>query len=176
MLFYREISVRDIGGILLKSAETSGIVLLLIAFSSAMAWVLAFANIPQSAAVMLLGLSDNPIVLLLLINLMLLIVGAFFDITPGILIFTPILMPIAAQLGIDPVHLGIILVLNFSIGLCTPPVGSILFVGSSIFDVPIESLLRPLLPYFGAMLAVLLLVTFVPDLSLALPRMLGLSD
>ncbi len=174
LLVYREISVKDIGGILVKSAETSGIVLLLIALSSAMAWILAFADIPQSAAELLLGLSSNPIVLLLLINLLLLIVGAFFDITPGILIFTPILMPIATQLGIDPVHLGIILVLNFSIGLCTPPVGSILFVGSSIFKVPIEQLLRPLLPYFAAMLVVLLLVTFVPELSLTLPQMLGL--
>lgn len=176
LFWYREIGWRELYPILRRSAETAGIVLLLIAFSSAMAWVMAFANIPQAAAAFLLTLSDNPLILLLVINLLLLAAGAFLDITPAILIFTPILMPVAASMGIDPVHLGIILTLNFSIGLCTPPVGSVLFVGSSIFNVPVERMIKPLLPYFAAMLVVLAIVTLVPETSMLLPRLLGLAD
>lgn len=171
---YRQLTLSEFVGILIKSVETTGIVLLLIGFSTALAWVMAYANLPQMATDALLGISDNPIILLIVINLLLLLVGAFLDITPGILIFTPILLPIGIELGISPVQFGIIMVLNFSIGLCTPPVGSVLFVGSAIFQTPVEKMIKPLLPLFAAMIIVLFLVTFVPAISLWIPELLGL--
>lgn len=174
-LFYKEVSLQDFKAILFKSVETTGIVLFLVGFSISMAWVMAYANLPQMMTAALLSVSDNPIILLLLINILLLGVGAFLDITPAILIFTPILLPIGAELGMDPIHLGIMLVLNFSIGLCTPPVGSVLFVGSAIFDVSVERMMKPLLILFSVMIATLLLVTFIPSLSLFLPDILGLN-
>lgn len=176
MGLYREVGWRDLPAIFVKTAETTGIVMLLIGVSSALAWQLAYADIPAALTAALLGISSNPILLLLAINLLLLIIGAFLDITPAILIFTPILMPVALELGISPVQLGIMIVLNFSIGLCTPPVGSVLFVGSAVIGERIERLIVPLLPFYAAMIATLMLVTFIPDISEMLPRALGLID
>jgi tripartite ATP-independent transporter DctM subunit len=173
-LIYKEIRMQDMPEILLKSIETTAMVLLLIGVSTGMAWVLAYENIPQAISDGLLSISDNPIIILLLINIILLIVGAFLDITPAILIFTPIFLPVAIELGMTPLHFGIMLVLNLSIGLCTPPVGSVLFVGCAVGNTTIQGLIRPLLMLYLALIAALLLVTYVPFFSEALPRLTGL--
>lgn len=170
---YREVGVADLPKILLDSAVTTAVVMLLIATSLGMSWIMAYANIPQNVTAALLGLTDNPVAILLLINLVLLVVGTFMDMTPAILIFTPLFLPIAVGLGIDPVHFGIIMVLNLCIGLCTPPVGAVLFVGVGVAGTTIEKVVKPLLPLFIAMVIALLVVTFVPELSLWLPRLFG---
>jgi len=170
---YREVGVGDLPKILLDSAVTTAVVMLLIATSLGMSWIMAYANIPQNVTAALLGLTGNPIVILLLINLILLVVGTFMDMTPAILIFTPLFLPIAVDLGIDPVHFGIIMVLNLCIGLCTPPVGSVLFVGVGVANTTIEKVVKPLLPMFIAMVIALIVVTFVPALSLWLPSLFG---
>ena len=173
-LIYKEINLKDLPEILLKSIETTAMVLLLIGVSTGMAWVLAYENIPQAISDGLLMISDNPIIILLLINVILLIVGAFLDITPAILIFTPIFLPVVMELGMTPVHFGIMLVLNLSIGLCTPPVGSVLFVGCAVAGTTIQKLIKPMLMLYTALIAALLLVTYVPFLSEGLPRAVGL--
>ncbi len=170
---YKEITVRDIRPILLETIKTSSIVLLLVATSIAMSWVLSYEQIPQGITFVLLGISDNPILVLILINLILLIVGIFMDITPAVLIFTPIFLPIVTDLGYDPVHFGIIMIMNLCIGICTPPVGSVLFVGCSVAGLSIQKVVRPLLPLFFVMLLVLILVTYIPELSLWFPGLFG---
>ncbi len=172
-LIYREITVKNLPDILLETASTTAIVMLLIGTSMGLSWVMSYENIPQNVASGLVALSDSPIVILLIINLILLVVGTFMDMTPAVLIFTPIFLPIVMELGMDPVHFGIVMVLNLCVGLCTPPVGSVLFVGCGIADVPITKVVRPLLPLFIAMIIALLIVTFVPELSLWLPRVFG---
>lgn len=171
---YREVKVSELGNILLKSTETTAIVLALIATSAAMSWILSYENIPQTISQGLLTLSDNPILILLLINVILLIVGAFMDMTPAVLIFTPIFLPVAVELGMSPLHFGIMLILNLSIGLVSPPVGSVLFVACAIAKVRLEQLMKPLLPMYGAMIVVLLLVTYIPAISEWLPSVFGL--
>jgi tripartite ATP-independent transporter DctM subunit len=173
---YREISLAEMKSILLKSAETTAIVMFLIGTSMAMSWILAYENIPTTVANALVELSDNPIVILLLINLVLLSVGIFMDMTPAVLIFTPIFLPVAVELGMSPLHFGIMMVLNLCIGLCTPPVGSILFVGCAIAKTSISKIVRPMIPMYAAMFVALMLVTFVPELSESLPRFFGLID
>ncbi len=175
-LVYREIPLSGLKDIALKSAETTAIVMFLIGTSMAMSWILAYENIPTMVASALLELSQNPIIILLLINLVLLLVGVFMDMTPAVLIFTPIFLPIATELGMSPLHFGIMMVLNLCIGLCTPPVGSILFVGCAIAKTSIGKIVRPMLPMYLAMFVVLMLVTYVPALSEALPRYFGLVD
>jgi tripartite ATP-independent transporter DctM subunit len=171
---YKEISIKDLPGILLESVNTTAIVMLLVATSVGMSWVLSYENIPQDITSFMMGMSDNPVVILLIINLILLGIGIFMDITPAVLIFTPIFLPVVTELGMDPVHFGIIMVMNLCIGLCTPPVGSVLFVGCSVANVKIQQVLRPLIPMFLAMLVVLLLTTFIPALSTWLPNVFGL--
>jgi tripartite ATP-independent transporter DctM subunit len=175
-LVYREIRLSDLRQIVLKAAETTAIVMFLIATSMAMSWILAYENIPAIVAETLVTLSDNPILILLLINLVLLLVGIFMDMTPAVLIFTPIFLPVAMELGISPLHFGIIMVLNLCIGLCTPPVGSILFVGCVIAKTSIGKIIRPMLPMYAAMFVVLMFVTYFPALSEFLPRYFGLID
>lgn len=170
---YREVGVLDLPGILKEAAATTAIVMLLIAASIAMSWMMAYINLPQTVTAALIDLSTNPIVLLLIINFVLLAVGTFMDMTPAVLIFTPIFLPVAVSLGIDPVHFGIMMVLNLCIGLCTPPVGSVLFVGVGVAQTTIAQVIRPLLPLWAAMILALLLVTYVPALSLWLPRLFG---
>lgn len=174
--FYKEISPGDLPDILMGATKTTSIVMLLIATSISMSWVMTLGELPQSISAAMLGLSDNKIVILLLINLILLVVGMFMDMTPAVLIFTPIFLPVVVELGIDPVHFGIIMVMNLCIGICTPPVGTLLFVGIGIAGTTIEKIIRPLLPLFAAMLAALLLVTFWEDLSLWLPRLFDLVN
>ena len=171
---YRAVSVKDLGGVILQSVVTTSVVMLLVATSMALSWVLSFDRIPQGVAEGMVGLTDNPIVLLLLINLVLLAVGTFMDMTPAILIFTPIFLPVAVSLGIDPLHFGIIMVLNLCIGLCTPPVGTVLFAGCGVAGVPVSRIVRPLLPLYVAMLIALVIVIVFPALTVALPQAFGL--
>ena len=176
MFVYRQLNLAQLKEILLKSAETTAIVMFLIGTSMAMSWLLAYENIPTIVAETLIGLSDNPFVILLLINLVLLMVGIFMDMTPAVLIFTPIFLPVAVELGMSPLHFGIMMVLNLCIGLCTPPVGSILFVGCAIAKTSISQIVRPMMPMSVALFLALMLVTYVPDLSESLPRFFGLID
>jgi TRAP-type C4-dicarboxylate transport system permease large subunit len=172
-LIYKEITIKDLPSIILKSIRTTCIVLLLVATSIGMSWIMSYENIPQNVSSGLLSLSDNPVVILLVINFILLFVGIFMDMTPAVLIFTPIFLPIVtAQLGMDPIHFGIIMVLNLCVGICTPPVGSVLFIGCSVAGLKIEQVIKPLLPMFIIMIVVLMLVTYIPSLSLWLPNLL----
>jgi len=171
---YKEIKVKDIAPILLETTKTSAIVLLLVATSIAMSWVMSYENIPQEISNTLLSISDNPIVILIFINLILLFVGVFMDMTPAVLIFTPIFLPVVTSLGMDPIHFGIIMILNLCIGLCTPPVGSVLFVGCSVANLKIQQVIKPLVPLFIAMIVVLLIITYFPDITLWLPDVFGL--
>ncbi|HHB79870.1 MAG TPA: TRAP transporter large permease [Saprospiraceae bacterium] len=173
-LIYKEMAIKDLPDVLLQSVKTTAIVLFLVSTSIGLSWIMAYENIPQTVSSALLNISDNPIVILIIINVILLVVGTFMDMTPAILIFTPIFLPIVTQqLGINPIHFGIMLIMNLSIGLCTPPVGSVLFIGCSVANVKIEKVIRPLIPIFVAMIIVLLLVTYVPELSLWLPKLVG---
>jgi len=172
--WYQEISMDDLPKILLDSVGTTAIVMLLIGTSMSMSWIMSYENIPQDLSSALLSISDNKIVILLVINLLLLFVGIFMDMTPAILIFTPIFLPIVTKLGIDPVHFGIMMVLNLSIGLCTPPVGSVLFVGVGIAKTTIEKVIKPLLPLYIAMIVALFIITYFPILSKWLPSLFGL--
>ena len=170
---YRQISIKDLPQIILRSVKTTGIVMLLVATSLGLSWIMAYENIPQNVSEGLIALSDNPFVILLLINMILLVVGVFMDMTPAVLIFTPIFLPIVTAMGIDPIHFGIIMVLNLSVGLCTPPVGSVLFIGCSVADLSIDKVIKPMIPMFIAMVVVLMLVTYIPEISLWLPDTFG---
>jgi len=172
-LIYREIGFKDLPDIILRSVRTTAIVLLLVGTSIGLSWIMSYENIPQNVSEGLLSISDNPFIILLIINFILLFVGVFMDMTPAVLIFTPIFLPIVStQLGMDPIHFGIMMVLNLSVGLCTPPVGSVLFIGCSVADIKIEKVVKPLLRMFIAMIVILLLVTYIPELSLWLPSVL----
>jgi len=171
---YRQVEFSALRGLLIKASEVSAIVLLLIAASSAMSWMLSYENIPESISSALIAISDNPIIILLIINLVLIIVGAFMDMTPAVLIFTPIFLPIVESLGMSPLHFGIMMVLNLSIGLCSPPVGSVLFVGCSVGNTSIDKIIKPMLPLYCAMFVALMLVTYIPALSEYLHTMFGL--
>ncbi|MFP4288681.1 MAG: TRAP transporter large permease [Bacteroidales bacterium] len=172
-MIYRQVSWKDLPDILLRTVGVTSIVLLLVGTSMGLSWVMSYANIPQSVSDGLLSLSSNPLIILLVINLILLFVGVFMDMTPAVLIFTPIFLPVVLDLGMDPIHFGIVMVVNLSVGLCTPPVGSVLFIGCSVAKISIDKVIRPLLPMFIAMIVVLLLVTYVPQLSLWLPGLFG---
>ncbi len=178
VFYYREIKLKDIPKILVETASTTGMVFLLIGTSIAMAWIFAYANVPQLIDTFVRGISSNPIIILLLINLILLAVGTFMDMTPAVLIFTPIFLPIAEDLapalGTTPelmkYQFGIIIVFNLCLGLCTPPVGTVLFIGCGIAKISITQIIKPMIPLFVAAVAALLLVTYVPWLSTWLPR------
>ena len=173
VFIYKEVKFKDLHKILLSSATTTGIIMLLIGTSMAMSWVMAYENIPQNVAASLIALSNDKFIILIIINLILLFVGTFMDMTPAVLIFTPIFLPVAVNVGIDPIHFGIIMVMNLCIGLCTPPVGSILFVGCSVAELSITKVIKPLIPMFIAMLFSLLITTYFSELSLWVPKLFG---
>lgn len=173
-LIYKAISLKDLPGILLSSARTTAVVMFLICTSMAMSWLFSFESIPQLMTSFLVEQVSNPILIFLIINLTLLIVGTFMDMTPAILIFTPIFLPVVTEMGMDPVHFGIIMVLNLCIGLCTPPVGTILFVGSGIAKISVSEVIPLLIPLLLTMVLVLLLVTFIPELSMWIPNLFSL--
>lgn len=170
---YKETAFNELPKLFLDSVSTTAIVMLLIGTSMSMSWIMAYENIPQNITDFMLSISDNKYVILFIINLLLLFVGIFMDMTPAVLIFTPIFLPVVTNLGMDPTHFGIVMVLNLCIGLCTPPVGAVLFVGVGVAGTTIQKVIRPLLPLFIAMLVALMLVTYIPELSLWLPRMFG---
>ncbi|HAF1542120.1 TPA: TRAP transporter large permease [Salmonella enterica] len=174
MVFYRTLKIKDLPSILLQTVVMTGVIMFLLATSSAMSFSMSITNIPAALSDMILGISANKLVILLVITVFLLIIGAFMDIGPAILIFTPILLPIMAKLGVDPVHFGIIMIYNLAIGTITPPVGSGLYVGASVGKVKVEEVIKPLLPFYGAIIGVLLLITYIPEITLFFPRLLGI--
>jgi tripartite ATP-independent transporter DctM subunit len=171
---YREVKFSSLPRILLRAAKTTSVVMLLVGTSQAMSWVLAYENIPQSVSNAMLSISSDPWMVLLLINVVLLGVGTFMDMTPAVLIFTPIFLPVVTGLGMDPAHFGIVMITNLCIGLCTPPVGTCLFVGCSIGGTTIARATIPAIPFFLAMIVALMLLTYFPNISLWLPRLLNL--
>lgn len=173
-LIYKSFKIADIPGILKETVEITGMILLLITASALFSLVMSFTGLPEAISNGILSLTENPILLLLLMNVILLLIGTFMDITPAVLIFTPIFLPIATSIGLDPVHFGIVIAFNLCIGNITPPVGSALFVGASVANVKIESVIRTLVPYFIALIVMLLAVTFIPQLTLFLPNLFGL--
>jgi len=173
VLVYREVKWRDLPKLLLQTGVTTSVVFLLIATSMAMSWVLASERVPQDISAALVSWTSSKVVLLLLINALLLVVGCFMDMTPAVLIFTPIFLPVVEKLGVHPLHFGIIMIMNLCIGLCTPPVGTCLFLGCGIAETTVTKVIRPILPFFIAMIVTLLLCTFIPEISMWLPEKLG---
>ena len=151
----------------------TGIIIFLIGVSSIMSWVMALTGIPTAISNGLLGVTDNKFIILLIINILLLVVGTFMDMTPACLIFTPIFLPVCTALGMNTIHFGIMMIFNLCIGTITPPVGTTLFVGVRVGNVKIETVFRQLLIYFAAIFIVLLLVTYIPQISLWLPGLMG---
>ncbi len=173
LFFYRSIRFKDLPKIFMDSAQMTGIIIFLIGVSSIMSWVMAFTGLPAAISNAMLGISKNPLIILLIINILLLVVGTFMDMTPACLIFTPIFLPICKELGMNSVHFGIMMIFNLCIGTITPPVGTTLFVGVKVGNTRLEDVIRPLLYYFAAIFGVLLLVTYIPALSMWLPGLLG---
>jgi tripartite ATP-independent transporter DctM subunit len=174
VFFYKEVKYKELPKILLQAGVTTSVVFMLIGTSMAMSWVLAAERVPQDISAALLGLTDNKIIVLLIINLILLAVGTFMDMTPAVLIFTPIFLPVAAQFGINPLHFGIIMIMNLCIGLCTPPVGTCLFLGCGIAKTNVTKVMKQILPFYAAMVLALFICSYIPQLSLWLPEQLGL--
>ena len=168
---YRELKISGLKSIFLNSVGTTAIVMLLIATSMSMSWVMSFENIPQNVSAALLALSENKFVILVIINILLLFVGTFMDMTPAVLIFTPIFLPVVTSMGVDPIQFGIMMVMNLCVGLCTPPVGAVLFIGVGVAKTSIQKIMKPLLPLYAVMAIVLLMVTFIPAISLWLPSL-----
>jgi tripartite ATP-independent transporter DctM subunit len=171
---YREVKVRDLPKIFLQCGVITSVVFLLIGTSMAMSWVLSSENVPQNISASLMSLTSNKIIVLLIINAFLLVVGCFMDMTPAILIFTPIFLPVVQKLGVHPLHFGIIMIMNLNIGLCTPPVGTCLFLGCGIAETTVTKVIRHILPFFASMVVTLLITTYVPEISMWLPDKLGL--
>ncbi|PTW45650.1 TRAP transporter large permease [Rhodovulum kholense] len=169
LLVYRSLGFADFVEATKAAVRTTAMVLMVIGCAAAFGWLLAFLRVPAQLVALLADLSDNPLVILLLINVVLLILGTFMDMSPLIVITTPIFLPVAQAFGVDPVHFGVILILNLGIGLCTPPVGAVLFVGCAVGRVPIWQVMRTIWPFYLAALATLIAVTYIPALSLWLP-------
>ena len=171
---YRSITVKSFMKILVSSACTSGIILFLISASAAMSFVMAYSGIPAAISNGIMSISTNKYVIFFLMNVILMVVGMFMDITPAILIFTPIFLPIAQSLGMSDIQFGVMLIFNMCLGNITPPVGSVLFVGCGISKISIEDVTKTLLPYFAVLFLLLLAVTYIPALSLGVPKLMGL--
>lgn len=169
---YREIKVKEFIGILSRSMKTLAIILILVASASAFGWMVAYLQIPALLTNAILSLTTNKYIVLFIVNILFLILGMIMSMSSIILILTPIMIPIVTKLGVDPVHFGIIMMLNLGIGLLTPPVGGVLFIGSAISDIKIEKLSRAMLPFYAVMIAVLLIITYVPEVVMFLPKML----
>src|SRR5438270_886048 len=174
MFIYRDYSWRDLPALVHRTLKTVAMVMTLIACAAAVGYVMALMQIPARVTAFFVTLSADKNVILFLINVMLLILGCLLDMAPSILICTPILLPVVTSFGVDPVHFGMIMLLNLGIGLCHPPVGSILFVGCAVGKVTMEQVMRRIWPFYGIMLATLALVTYIPAISLWLPRALKL--
>lgn len=171
---YKSLTVKSFMKILVSSACTSGIILFLISASSAMSFVMAYSGIPAAISEGIMSISTNKYVILLLMNIILMVVGMFMDITPAILIFTPIFLPIAQSLGMTDIQFGVMLIFNMCLGNITPPVGSVLFVGCGISKISIEQVTRTLLPYFAVLFLLLMAVTYIPAAVAGIPGLMGL--
>ncbi len=171
-LIYRELNWRDVPGILVDTGVGTGVVMFIIATSTVYSWILARWNIPLQLANAFTGLSDNPWVFLLMVNLLLLLVGTVMETVPSIIIFAPVLLPLVKELGIDPVFFGVIMVVNLSMGLASPPSGATLFVSTAIAQERLDRVCRAVWPLFFSMVAILLLITFIPSLVMFLPRLI----
>jgi len=172
-IVYRSLSWSAFKTAVVRSVRTTGMVMILVACASAFGYLLAFYQVPAKMTTLLYYVSDNPIIILLVLNLMLLVLGMIMDMAALILICTPIFLPVATGLGMDPIHFGIMLMMNLGLGLCTPPVGACLFVGCAIGEVPIERAVKTIWPFYLAILVALMLVTFVPAISMVLPNLIG---
>lgn len=168
---YRKIKLKDLWHLMERSLSTLAIVLILISTSQVFGWLLTYLKMPEMIASGILGISDNPIVVMLILNILMLLLGTIMDMSAIILVTTPILLPIAVSVGVDPVHFGAIMILNLGIGLLTPPVGGTLFVGSAVSGIKIERLIKGLLPQLGVMVIVLLIITYCPRLAMFLPNL-----
>lgn len=173
-MVYKGFTLKELPRIIMESAKMTGIITLMIGMSSIMSWVMAFTGLPDIIANGILSMTGNQYVILILMNVILLVVGTFMDPTPAVLIFTPIFLPICTTFGMHPVQFGIMISMNLCIGTITPPVGSILFTGCKVGHVKIEQVIKPLLPYFGLILIMLLLVTYIPAISMTLPSLANL--
>jgi len=173
-LIYGDMKIKDFPKVLLSSGKTTAVVMFLICTSMAMSWLFSFEGIPEMISTFLLESLNNKFAIFLAINIILLIIGTFMDMTPAVLIFTPIFLPVVTALGMHPVHFGIVIVLNLCIGICTPPVGTLLFVGSGVANVSVTKVIRSILPFLAIMVAVLMLISFIPEISMVLPRLFGL--
>lgn len=176
VVLYKSIKLKDIPGILMETGLMTTIVMLIIGASSVLSFVMSFTGLPEAISQMVLGISNNKYVILLILNIFLLIVGTFMDMAPALLIFTPIFLPIVTALGMTPVQFGVMIVMNLSVGTITPPVGNVLFIGCSVAKLEVEDVLKRLLPFFAAIFAALLFITYIPAFSLWLPTVLGLLD
>ncbi|SNR36404.1 TRAP transporter, DctM subunit [Haloechinothrix alba] len=173
-LAYRKLSLRDLGSIVRDTATTTASITLIIAASGLLGWILAREQVPQAIAEAMLGITDSQIVFLLIVNVLLILIGSVLEGTSALVITVPILLPIAVQFGVDPLHFGVIVILNLMIGLLTPPIGMVLYVMSPVTDTPVHEVFRGTAPFLIPLVAVLLLVTFVPSVVLGLPHALGL--
>jgi len=174
MFVYRDYRWRDLPKLVHRVVKTVTVVMILIGFAASFGYLMTLMQIPLQVTTFFSSLSDNKIVILLLLNIMLLVLGCLMDMSPLILILTPILLPVVKLLGVDPVHFGMIMMVNLGIGLITPPVGTVLFVGSAVSKLPMGTITRAMKPFFVAMFIVLMMVTYIPAVSLWLPRLLGL--
>jgi tripartite ATP-independent transporter DctM subunit len=170
-IVYRSLGLRKFLESVMGSVRITAMVLMIIGAATAFGYALAIMETPTQLANLITSITDNPIMVLLIINLVLLVLGTFMDMSPLIVITTPILLPVAMSVGVDPVHFGIIMMLNLGIGLVTPPVGSVLFVGAAVGKIRIEEAVRTIFPFYGALLVTLLLITYIPAISLTLPNM-----
>lgn len=173
-IIYRSIKLKDLYNIILSSAKTTGMIIFMIGVSAILSWIMSFTKIPTIMAQSLLSFTDNKIIIMLLMNIIMLLMGCIMDPTPAILIFTPIFLPIATSLGYNVIHFGVIMVFNFCVGTITPPVGPILFTGCKVAELKIENVIKKLLPFFAAEIALLMFITYLPEISLFLPRLAGL--
>lgn len=171
LVVYKSIKLSDLPGILRDACETTAIIMFLIAASAVMSFVMSFTGLPAAIGNALLAISSNKYVILLLINLLLLVVGTFMDITPAVLIFAPIFLPVVTSFGMDPIHFGIMMVMNLGIGNITPPVGSSLFSGCSVAGMDMEDMIKPILPFYAAIFIALMLVAYVPWFSMVIPNL-----
>lgn len=173
-VIHRTMPISSLPKFLMETVHMTGTIMLLLAASAALSFAMAFTGIPAAVTSLILGISENPLIVMLIVNIVLLVVGCFMDMGPAILIFTPILLPIAQKVGYDPVHFGVIMIFNLAIGTITPPVGTGLFVGAGVARVRVETAIKALGPFYLLLFAVLLLITYVPALTMWLPRYFGL--
>ena len=173
LFIYKELKLSDLPRVFAKSAVTTSTVMLLIATANIFGWILTAEQIPQSVATYLVSMTDSPAVLYGLIVVMLLVVGTFMETTASLIILSPVFLPVIKQFGIDPVHFGVVMVTALAIGMLTPPLGICLFISCNIADIPLSEIIQYVLPFLVIMIAILFLITFVPQLVMFVPNMMG---